>query len=536
VVAEGILLAAPAAILGALAAVALVPGDPATGALAIGLAVAALAVIVLAVATLPGVRIAGLGGSREAVRAGRPSPRRLVFEGLVVLLALVAAVLLRQRGIAAASATGALPSADPLATAVPALAGLAAGLLAVRLLPLLIAPLARFTRFTRGLVSLLALRRAASGGTAAVLLVLLATSTIGAFSVAALVHLDRAADAAAWRQLGADYQITRPDTQPLRAKFDYSSLPGVEASATMFRGTSSIQLLAASPVAALLDVSAYELVVAGTPGEAALPQELFGPAVEPLPIVVSDAMAARADGVKVGETVSMTIQGYTFKAKAVGTRSSFPGLSDTNLFVIANRDQVLGLFPTAPFQPHVAFLRAPPSAAADLRAAVQEAMAPAGVAGRVELTDSLRDSPVTAAIRLGIAIAAAVAGLYASLAVAMALALAGSARAIELAHLRTLGLGDGQASAVLLAEHAPAIVVAFAGGLALGVGLFAVLVPGLGLDALVGATVQIAPSINAGLLAATAGGVIAVTSIGLGLGILLGRSASPVSALRRGFE
>jgi hypothetical protein len=89
---------------------------------------------------------------------------------------------------------------------------------------------------------------------------------------------------------------------------------------------------------------------------------------------------------------------------------------------------------------------------------------------------------------------------------------------------------------VLLAEHAPAIIVAFAGGLALGAGLFAVLVPSLGLDALVGSSVQIAPAFDAGLLAATAGGVIAVTSIGLGLGILLGRSASPVSALRRGFE
>jgi len=536
VVAEGVLLAAPAAILGALAAVALVPGDPPNGALAIALVMIALAIVLLLLASLPAVRIAGLGGGREAMRTGRPSPRRLVLEGLVVVLAVVGAVLLRQRGIASGTASAALPSADPLAAAVPALAGLAAGLIAVRLLPLLIAPLARFTRFSRGLVSLLALRRAASGGTAAVLLVLLATSTIGAFSVAALVHLDRAAEAAAWRTIGADYQITRPDTQPLRAAFDYSSLPGVEASATMFLGSSTLKLFAAFPVVALIDLSAYELVVAGTPGEEALPAELFGPAVEPLPIIVSDAVATRADGVKVGSTVSMTIQGYTFQAKVVGTRASFPGIPATDFFIIANRDQVLGLFPSAPFQPSVAFLRAPPSAAADIRAAAAEALAPASAAGRVELDDSLRDSPVTAAIRLGIAIAAAVAGLYAALAVATALALAGSARAIELAHLRTLGLADRQASGVLLAEHAPAIIVAFAGGLALGAGLFAFLVPSLGLDALVGSSVQIAPAFDAGLLAATAGGVIAVTSIGLGLGILLGRSASPVSALRRGFE
>ena len=418
----------------------------------------------------------------------------------------------------------------------PALAGLAAGLLAVRLLPLLIAPLARFTRFTRGLVSLLALRRAASGGTAAVLLVLLATSTIGAFSVAALLHLDRAAEAAAWRTVGADYQITRPDTQPLRAKFDFSSLPGVDASATMFLGSSTLKLFAAFPVVALIDLSAYELVVAGTPGEECPP----GGALR------AGRRAAADHRVRRGRDESGRGQGrfdrldddpgLHLPGQGRWHWASFPGIPPTDFFIIANRDQVLGLFPTAPFQPSVAFLRAPPSAAADIRGAVAEALAPASVAGRVELTDNLRDSPVTAAIRLGITIAAAVAGLYAALAVATALALAGSARAIELAHLRTLGLADHQASGVLLAEHAPAIVVAFAGGLALGLGLFAVLVPGLGLDALVGASVQIAPSVDAGLLAATAAGVIAVTSIGLGLGILLGRSASPVSALRRGFE
>ena len=535
VAAEGIIVATPAAIVGGLTAVALVPGDPPNGALAITLWMIGLAIVLFLFATLPAFRIAGLGGGREAARVGRPSPQRLVFEGLVVVLAVVGAFLLRQRGIASASVSGALPTADPLATAVPALAGLAAGLIAVRLLPLVMAPLARLTRLTRGLVSLLALRRAASGGAAAVLLVLLATSTIGAFSLAALVQLDRAAEAAAWRTVGADYQVAMPDQQPLRAHFDFSSLPGVEASATMFLGSSSLRPFAATPVVALIDLSAYDVVVAGTNGEEALPAELFGPAVQPLPIIVSDAVAARADGVKVGSTTSLTIQSFHFQAKVVGTRASFPGIPKTDFFVIANRDQVLGLFPTAPFQPSVAFLRAPPTAAADIRAAT-EVLAPATVVGRAELTAALRDSPVTAAIRLGIAIAAAVAGLYAALAVAAALALAGSARAIELAHLRTLGLADRQASSVLLVEHAPALVVAFAGGLALGLGLFAILVPALGLDALVGASVQIAPTVDAGLVAATAAGVIAVTTIGLGLGIALGRSASPIAALRRGFE
>jgi putative ABC transport system permease protein len=535
VLAEGLLLAGPAAIVGALLSVALVPGDPPRGAIAIGLATAVLAIGILVAATVPGVRVAGLGGGRGAVRATRPTPRRLVFEAFVVILSVIGTVLLRQRGIAASSAAGTLPTADPLAAAVPALAGLAAGLVAVRLLPILIAPFGRLVRRSRGLVPLLALRRAAAGGTASILLVLLATSSIGAFSAAALVHLERAADAVAYETVGADYQVSRSDN-PLTAHFDFKSLPGVEAAATLFRGRAAIATHGAYPDVGVLDVSDYELVVAGTPEAGALPSELFGPAVEPLPIIVSDELASHTGGVQVGEVVSLTIQGYSFKAKAVASRASFPGMADTSLFILVNRDQVRALFPAAPLLPSVAFLRAPPGAAADLHAAVAKAMPPATFTGRAELSDRLRDTPVVGAIRLGIAVAAAVAALYAALAVAAALGLAGSARAIELAHLRTLGLADGQASGVLLAEHAPAIALAFAGGLALGIGLFVVLVPGLGLDALVGASTDLPPPVDAGLLAITAAGVAAVVALGLGLGILSGRSASPVSALRRGFE
>jgi len=162
---------------------------------------------------------------------------------------------------------------------------------------------------------------------------------------------------------------------------------------------------------------------------------------------------------------------------------------------------------------------------------------PSGVVtSRAALAEGLRDSPAVAAIRLAIAVGAAIAALYAALAVAAALALAGSARAIELAHLRTLGLRSGQASQLLLIEHLPAIIVAFAAGLGLGIGLFTALAPSLGLDALVGATIEIGLSLDPRLLALTAGGVVAVVALGLGFGMLFGRSASPVAALRRGFE
>jgi putative ABC transport system permease protein len=534
VVSEAILVSLPAAFVAGALTVLLLPGDPALGTVRIAVIVGGLAATILSLVTLPGIRVAALGGGREAARPLRPSSRRLVFEGLVVVLAVVGTVLLRQRGVAAASSAGSLQTADPFIAAVPALAGLAAGLLAVRIVPLIVTPLARLARAGRGLVVLLALRRAAAGGTAGVLLVLLATSTIGAFSVGAIVDLDRAADTVAWHDVGADYLVSGTDG-PLLAHYDFATVPGVEAAATMFRGRAAIANTGTIPDLAAIDLDRYDDVTVGTPAADLLPAELFGPATEPLPVVVSDTLAARADGLKVGDTARIRVQGYTFEAKAVASRATFPGLEDTSLFIIANRDQLTTLFPTAPLQASYAFLRAGPDAAARIRSTIAASM-PATVAGRAELLTTLRETPVVQAIRLGIAAAAIVAGVYAALAVAVALVLAGSARAIELAHLRTLGLADWQASGILLAEHLPALVVAFAAGLGLGIGLFTALAPGLGLDALVGAEVQLSPPVDAGLLVLTAAGLVVVVLLGLGLGMLVGRSTSPVAALRRGFE
>ena len=534
VIAEAILVSIPAAFVAGAITVLLLPDGAALGAVRMAVLVGAVAAVILTFVTLPGVRVAALGGGRENARPLRPSARRLVFEGLIIVLAVAGTVLLRQRGVAAASSAGSLATADPFIAAVPALAGLAAGLLAVRLVPLIVLPLARIARAGRGLVALLALRRAAAGGTAGMLLVLLATSTIGAFSVGAIVDLDRAADTVAWHQVGADYLVSGTDA-PLLAHYDFATVPGVQAAATMFRGRGSIANNGAIPDIAAIDLDHYDDVTVGTPAADLLPAALFGPAIEPLPVVVSDTMAARPDGMKVGDTVRIRIQGYSFDAKAVASRPTFPGLEDTSLFIIVNRDQLTALFPTAPLQASYAFLRAGPDAAAGIRTTISASMS-ATVKGRAELLASLREAPVVQAIRLGIAAAAIVAAIYAALAVAVALVLAGSARAIELAHLRTLGLGNGQASGVLLAEHLPAIVVAFTGGLALGVGLFTALAPGLGLDALVGAEVALSPPIDVGLLAMTAAGLVVVVLLGLGLGMLVGRSSSPVAALRRGFE
>ena len=77
--------------------------------------------------------------------AGRVDPRRigsgrLVAEAVVVGLAIVGAVLLHGRNAASVSSQ---VGADPFLAVAPALVGLAAGIIAVRLLPVVLRLLAR---------------------------------------------------------------------------------------------------------------------------------------------------------------------------------------------------------------------------------------------------------------------------------------------------------------------------------------------------------------------------------------------------------
>src|SRR5207244_13564554 len=104
---------------------------------------------------------AGTGrvGGRRAAVAGpdgapiAPGRRRLVFEGLIAILAVAAAVVIRERGLRTPTAGlpggNALAGIDPIAIAAPTLAGLAGGLLAIRLMAIPLRALAAVTSARR---------------------------------------------------------------------------------------------------------------------------------------------------------------------------------------------------------------------------------------------------------------------------------------------------------------------------------------------------------------------------------------------------
>ena len=134
---------------------------------------------------------------------------------------------------------------------------------------------------------------------------------------------------------------------------------------------------------------------------------------------------------------------------------------------------------------------------------------------------------MTRGLVAGVAAAAFVAFAYAALAVAAALALTGAARAVEVAHLRTLGLSRREATGLVIVEHGPTIIVAFVAGVLLGLGLFALLRDGLGLASLVGAPIVVDVGVDPVQLGAVLIAIVAIVSLGIGLGAALQRKRGP---------
>jgi putative ABC transport system permease protein len=184
---EGIAVALPAGVLGYAAARLLLGGRTTLSAWLVGGIVLATGAVLAAAALGPAKRLAARGGAE--VGAPTLTPRRLALEGLVVVLSLLGAYLLRRRGLAETE-----QGFDPYLAAVPPPLALAIGIVAVRLYPLAVRVIADGAGRRRDLVPALAFRRVARQpeATAAPLLVLIVGVSVAVFSAALAATLANA--------------------------------------------------------------------------------------------------------------------------------------------------------------------------------------------------------------------------------------------------------------------------------------------------------------------------------------------------------
>ncbi len=531
-VVEGLLLAVPPALAAVALATAAVPIGLDQLTIAIPLAVAALTVVLLVGAVLGAALGApGVVGRRE--REGRPaSPRRLVIEGLVVLLAVAGALLLRDRGVRGGSSTAELSGADPFIAAVPALAGLAAGLVVLRIFPFPVRALAALAALRRDLVPVLALRRTSRGSSAGpILLVLLATASVGAFSLATLAHLDRAGETVAWQEVGAPFRLVAGDSR-FGSGFDPGALPGVSAAAGAYAGSAG----GASPGAPQLlaiDLADYRAIVAGTPADRAWPDALLAPPTDAVPTIVSPTGVV--DGIKVGDRFQLLVAGSTVTFVAAVVDDTFPTLPVGGPFLVADR-AALAAASGANLRTTTIFLAAPTSAGDRLVSALAIEAPGVAVLSQASRAAAIRTAPVVLAVIVGVLTAIGCAVTYAAVALLAALALTGSARATETAHLRTLGLGRRASLGLTMTEHGPTVLLAIGSGIAFGLGAFLALRPGLGLAAIVGSPLDIPLDLGPTRIVPLFVAIMAVVSVVIGLGAAIQREPAATAALRRGLE
>ncbi len=531
VLGEALVLVLPAAIAGTIAAIVLEPGAELLPTLVGAGLVAIGAVILIAVASR---RNRGDGSTDRARRTSRTGSGRLVAEALIVGLAILGAILLRGRGASGTSGPAGQPvpaGADPFLAVVPALVGLAAGLLAVRLLPLVLGLLARFLARRRGLVGVLGLRRAArDGSVAAVLVVALTATTVGTFASGLIDEIGAGASSASWQSIGADFKVSGSPAN--LAAFVARRLPGVEATAV--EGSLNVTLSSGGGRILLgVDPAAIDAVAGGTPADPAFPAAMLGPLHGPIPAIVSSSTVGPGgtNAISVGQVFSILIGALPVQLQAVAVRDGYPSLPADTPFVVVSSVQLAALAADDVPPATAVLVRAPSLSVAGLQASVTDLLGTT-ISGQSASEAGLRQAPAVAAVSIGILTGAIAVFAYGLLTITLAIALDTASRRRETARLQILGLSTRQAFSLVLVEFAPAVLVGVLAGLGLGVILIAFVGPGLGLPTVLGVASLAPTSPDLGRLALIGLAMLALILAATLLSSMLERQTQLAPAVR----
>jgi putative ABC transport system permease protein len=543
---EGLLVTLPAAIVGLLAAITLIPARASELSFIGAMAVALGATALLLIATWPIARRARRELEREDPPVFRLSPRRLVLEGVIVVLSIAAAWLLRERGLGAVGAAG-QPAFDPFLAASPLLVGVAVGLLTIRLYPIPVRALGWLSTRRRDLVLVLGLRNLGRHPTTGYLplLILLLTVAIGTFSSVLQVTIERSQAAVSWQEVGADYRIEAPAATGLDPGFDPLSTPGVEAAAGALVAPDSLMVTAPgrrfSTLVQAIHAPSYEAVLAGTPVEQRLPawftEPSLGPdvgtAADPIPVILSTRLPSGLQSIPMGAVFEISLRGHDMTFRVQEFVESFPGIEAGEPFTLVPIEAVLAAAPADDLRSNVQFVRGPAAVAATLAEAAGESET-VTVLSRHDVYAALHDAPLVGAVTGGFAVALFVAGAYAAIAVVAVVVLHAQRRSREVAFLRTLGLTERQVAGLTVVEHGLPVLLSLVIGVGLGLGLAWLLAPGINLSAFSNPGAEILLQVDWVSVAGVGLAVVAVVAIAVASSSWLARRLDLGHALRIG--
>ena len=456
---EAALVALPAAALGGLAAVQLVPAYSSPWWWLAPAVVAAAPICALA-----------LGGESK----DRPK-LRLIGELVVVLLTVAATVTLltsHQLGATSDWQDTATSGGDPLSLVTPLLLAISVALGCLRLLPVLVRPVATRLRARPDLVpalgSTLAARRRAPLASTIAVATGAAVAVLGQVSTATVTE---GLDNAARTSVGADVRIAGLLSEDDLTFLD--QLDGVDAVATIVTPYSAATVITGVDDAVVtlyaVEPDALAAVQKDTPGALTVPAHDPG---APAPVVLS-----QATDLAVGDVGEMVV-GSRFPVEVAALERRAPGLTNAGVWgaidVAALREAGIDLSPNAAL---VDLTESGSVTAADTVAALREHFKErATITAYDERVAQLSEAPTATALRIGLAVVSVLGVGAAVVAVLLTLAGASAQRTRLVSVLRTLGLPQRAELRLVLWEIAPAAGLALVVGAGLGFGLAALLV------------------------------------------------------------
>lgn len=545
---ESLVVFVPAALLGLALATLIVSGRaPATVAL-IAVAVAVLAAAIVVLLALPLIR-GDLGGLlSESGTAERRGRHRIVVESVVVLLALGGLVLFRRRGLEAGSLSNPDQGFDPFLTATPVLLALAMGIVLLRVYPLPVRLAAWFGSLRRGAVIFVGFRRIIQQPLAArlPLVVMLVATGIAIFSAVMLRSITVGQQRSTWHEVGADFRLQPAREGGILTSFvDVSGVESIEQTAD---GALLAGRLVGGPggnpgnlTVLALDIAEYQEIVAGTPVDPEFPDAMLvdqniqniGTAGNPVPAIISSRWVA-SERPEVGDTIEIQVVRTRFMIVVRGIRDTFPSLPPGSQFVVLPRASLEAVDSSIDTRGTYRFIKAPASAADEIRTAVRERSPSTQIISRPDLFERLANAPLVDGVENGLRVTIVLATLYAVLAALAGIALTARDRARDLGYLRTLGLTTRQATVLTVIEQLPPAVLATLAGAGLGIGLVWLIEPGLDLSTFAGATLPVELLADPLLLTVVAGAELLTVLLAIGLYSYLTRRMNLGNVLRLG--
>ena len=506
---EGALIVTPTAIVAIALGLLATRDRPVDGTLAGALFVAIAGVVLLVGATVPFARgrtaIGAVAAGRPEVVGRRTRNRRLVFDATVIVLAAIAVVTLRSRGLGDGLGPVAI---DPLLAAVPVLVAAAAGLVLLRLYPLPLHLIAALAARGRGLIPTFPLWGAARQSRVAALplLVILVATAMGAFSAVVLETIDRGQVLTSWRAIGADWRIDADAGVAIPTALDPATIDGVEASTGLVEvdGTVRTEIVRRQPTLVQgIDPAGFSAVVAADPAPfelspafARAPRPgVTGTPDDPLPVIISSGLAAQARLVE-GQAAHLKISGIEADIVVVGVRSVLPGRPDAAAFIVAPIGSLAAAYEGLHLDATSMLVRGSTAAGPGLAAAVSPYGDVLHLHSRDAVYRRLHDAPLVTIVQAGVAVALAIAVAYAVLALLAGLAIAVGMRSRDLQVLRTLGLSRRGLTTTLVIEQVPLVLVALMGGAAVGVGIAMLIGPSVRLEVFAGDLTEVSIAID----------------------------------------